>query len=210
VARQSDTKNRIQEVARELFSRKGVHKTSLQEIADRLGITKPALYYHFPSREELVRSIVQPLIDDGEAFLRTRERRLREDGVEPDPRTLLEGYFDFHHRHRAEITLVLTELTTLAELGLIDMVLAWRKRLATLVYGPEPTLAQATRAVVAFGGLQDCTIQFPETPVDELRAAAVDAAMAALGTPDRERPGTSGAEHPGTSGAERPARRRRR
>jgi AcrR family transcriptional regulator len=184
VPRQSDTKHRIQEVARELFTQKGVHKTSLQEIADRLGITKPALYYHFPSREELVRSIVQPLIDDGETFIRTRERQVHEDGVESDPRALLEGYFDFHYRHRTEIFLVLTELTTLAELGLIDMVLAWRERLAVLVYGPRPTLAQATRAVVAFGGLQDCTIQFSETPVEELRAAAVDAAMATLGAPD--------------------------
>ena len=65
----SDTKERILEAARELFAQKGVQKTSLQEIADKLGITKPALYYHFASREDLVRSIVQPLIDDGEKFL---------------------------------------------------------------------------------------------------------------------------------------------
>ncbi|MEV5413003.1 hypothetical protein AB0K60_29730 [Thermopolyspora sp. NPDC052614] len=51
-----------------------------------------------------------------------------------------------------------------------------------LLFGPEPTLAQATRAVVALGGLSDCTIQFPHVPADELREAAVDAACAALGT----------------------------
>jgi AcrR family transcriptional regulator len=45
----------------------GVQRTSLREIADRLGITKPALYYHFSSREELVRSIVQPILDEEEA-----------------------------------------------------------------------------------------------------------------------------------------------
>jgi AcrR family transcriptional regulator len=176
VARPSDTKERIRAAARELFAQKGVQRTSLQEIADRLKITKPALYYHFSSREELVRSIVQPLIDDGEAFLSRQEA-----AGEVEPRALLEGYFDFHHRHRDEIVLVLTELTTLADLGLVDRVLAWRDRLAALLFGPEPTLAQATRAVVALGGLQDCTIQFPDTPADELRAAAVDAACAALG-----------------------------
>jgi AcrR family transcriptional regulator len=176
VPRPSDTKERIQAVARELFAQKGVQRTSLQEIADRLKITKPALYYHFSSREELVRSIVQPLIDDGEAFLAQQEAK-----GEVEPRALLEGYFDFHHRHRADIVLVLTELTTLADLGLIDRVLAWRERLAALLFGPEPTLAQATRAVVALGGLQDCTIQFPDTPADELREAAVDAGCAALG-----------------------------
>ena len=39
----SDTRRRIQDVARELFSEKGVQRTSLQDIAGRLGITKPAL-----------------------------------------------------------------------------------------------------------------------------------------------------------------------
>ncbi|GAA4508588.1 TetR/AcrR family transcriptional regulator [Actinoallomurus oryzae] len=172
----SDTKQRIQMVARELFAEKGVQKTSLQEIANRLGITKPALYYHFASREDLVRSIVQPLIDDGEAFVSQQEAL-----DEVEPRALLEGYFDFHHRHRDGIVFVLTELTTLTELGLTETVLTWRERLATLLFGPEPTLDQATRAALALGGLQDCTIQFPHVPTEPLRKATVDAACAALG-----------------------------
>ena len=176
MARPPGTKQRILQTARDLFARKGVQKTSLQEIADELGITKPALYYHFSSREELVRSIMQPLIDDGEAFVSEQEAR-----AEVEPHALLEGYFDFNIRHRADVLLVLTELTTLAELGLVDIVLAWRERLTALLFGPSPTLGEATRAVVALGGLQDCTIQFPHVPEDELREAAVDAALAALG-----------------------------
>jgi AcrR family transcriptional regulator len=172
----SDTRQRIQEVARELFLQHGVQRTSLQDIADKLGITKPALYYHFTSREELVRSIVMPLIDEGERFVEDQEGRR-----DIDARELLEGYFDFHYRHREHIVLVLTELTMLADLGLIDKVLAWRDRLGKLVFGPRPTLAQSTRAVVAFGGLQDCCLQFPDTPYEELRAASVEGALAALG-----------------------------
>jgi AcrR family transcriptional regulator len=171
----SDTRQRIQEVARELFLQHGVQRTSLQDIADKLGITKPALYYHFTSREELVRSIVMPLIDEGERFVEDQEGRR-----DIDARELLEGYFDFHYRHREHIVLVLTELTMLADLGLIDKVLAWRDRLGKLVFGPRPTLAQSTRAVVAFGGLQDCCLQFPDTPYEELRAASVEGALAAL------------------------------
>ena len=180
--RPSDTKQRIQDVARELFAQRGVQRTSLQEIADQLGITKPALYYHFSSREDLVRSIVQPIMDEEEAFLTGQEAL-----DEVDPRALLEGYFDFHHRHREAMVLMLSELTTLADLGLIDLVLDWRRRLTNLLYGPEPTIEQATRAVIAFGGLQDCTIQFADAPKDELRRAAVDGACAALGiSPQRE------------------------
>jgi AcrR family transcriptional regulator len=172
----SDTRERIQEVARELFSQQGVQRTSLQDIAERLGITKPALYYHFSSREDLVRSIIQPLIDEGERFIADRENR-----GDTDVRELLEGYFDYHYRHRGDLLLVVTELTTLAELGLIDKLLAWRDRLGRLVFGPKPTLAQSTRAVIAFGGLQDCCLQFPDTPYNELRTAVVEGALAALG-----------------------------
>ncbi|WP_454560851.1 TetR/AcrR family transcriptional regulator [Mycobacterium haemophilum] len=172
----SGTRQRIQEVARDLFLQQGVQRTSLQDIADKLGITKPALYYHFASREDLVRSILVPLIDEGEQFVTDQENL----GY-TDARELLQGYFDFHYRHREDLVLVLAELTALADLGLIDKVLAWRDRLGKLVFGPKPTLAESTRAVVAFGGLQDCCLQFPDTPYKALRESSVDAALAALG-----------------------------
>ena len=172
----SDTRERIQDVARALFKQQGVQRTSLQDIADKLGITKPALYYHFTSREDLVRSIVQPLIDEGERFIANHES-----SRDATPRELLEGYFDFHFEHRGDLVLVVTELTTLADLGLIDQLLAWRDRLAKLTFGSHPTLEQSTRAVLAFGGLQDCCLQFPDTPYHELRRTVVDGALAALG-----------------------------
>ena len=127
----SDTRERIQDVARELFASQGVQRTSLQDIADKLGLTKPALYYHFTSREDLVRSIVQPLIDEGERFIADQER-----ARDATPRELLEGYFDYHFAHRRDLVLVVAELTTLADLGLIDQLLAWRDRLGKLVFGP--------------------------------------------------------------------------
>lgn len=155
---------------------RGVQRTSLQDIANQLGITKPALYYHFPSREDLVRSILVPLINEGEQFVADREGRR-----DIDVRELLEGYFDLHYRHRRDLVLLLTELSTLVDLDLIDTVLAWRQRLARLVFGKRPTLAQSTRAVVAFGGLQDCCVQFPDAPQQELREKSVAAALDALG-----------------------------
>ena len=54
-----DTRQRIQSVALELFAEQGYDKTSLREIAERLGVTKAALYYHFKSKEDIVSSLVQ-------------------------------------------------------------------------------------------------------------------------------------------------------
>ncbi|MGK2867256.1 MAG: TetR/AcrR family transcriptional regulator [Mycobacterium sp.] len=171
-----DTRQRIQDVARELFAEKGVQRTSLRDIAARLGITKPALYYHFDSREDLVRSIVVPLIDGGEEFVLACEQ-----AEDLTPTALLEGYFDYFYAYRADLVLVVSELSTIADLGLIDSMLAWRERLGRVLFGPDPTLEQGVRAVIALGGLQDCCLQFPDASADALRKAGVDGALAALG-----------------------------
>ncbi|GAA0718941.1 TetR/AcrR family transcriptional regulator [Dactylosporangium roseum] len=48
----------IQDVALDLFIEEGYDKTSLREIAERLGVTKAALYYHFPTKDDIVRSLI--------------------------------------------------------------------------------------------------------------------------------------------------------
>ena len=55
----SDTRARIQQVAVELFTEHGYEGTSLREIAERLNVTKAALYYHFKSKEDIVTSLVE-------------------------------------------------------------------------------------------------------------------------------------------------------
>jgi AcrR family transcriptional regulator len=57
--RRGDTRARIQRVALELFAEQGYERTSLREIAERLGVTKAALYYHFRSKEDIVRSFTE-------------------------------------------------------------------------------------------------------------------------------------------------------
>ncbi|MGC5532561.1 TetR/AcrR family transcriptional regulator [Streptomyces sp. SR-10] len=56
-----ETRRRIQEVALDLFAEQGYEKTSLREIAEVLQVTKPAIYYHFQSKEEILLSIFQNL-----------------------------------------------------------------------------------------------------------------------------------------------------
>lgn len=49
-----DTRDRILDIALELFTVKGYEKTSLREIAERLGFSKAAIYYHFKSKEDIL------------------------------------------------------------------------------------------------------------------------------------------------------------
>ena len=80
--RRKDMKNQILQVALELFTRQGYDKTSLREIAERLEVTKAALYYHFMSKEEILSALVagiprlfDELIAWGESLPRSVESR---------------------------------------------------------------------------------------------------------------------------------------
>lgn len=177
VARPTDTRARILATARELFAKRGVQQVSLRDIAAQLGITKPALYYHFDSREALLASIVAPLLTDMDAFLAARE------GTRPELRTLMADYFDLLLVHRELITMLVRDLATLAQADLGERMIAWRRRLIELMLGPGAPLAAHVRAVVAIGGLSDCTIGFVDVPMEKIKAMAVEAACAALGVP---------------------------
>ena len=52
------TQERILDAALALFAEKGYDATSMREIAEQLGITKAALYYHFDSKADIVRSML--------------------------------------------------------------------------------------------------------------------------------------------------------
>lgn len=48
------TRERILDIALDLFIRKGYAETSLREIAAELGFSKAALYYHFESKQDIL------------------------------------------------------------------------------------------------------------------------------------------------------------
>jgi AcrR family transcriptional regulator len=59
--RPGETRERILEVALKLFNEQGYDKTSLREIAERLDVTKAALYYHFERKEDILVELHQRL-----------------------------------------------------------------------------------------------------------------------------------------------------
>jgi AcrR family transcriptional regulator len=60
---QKGTRERILDVALDLFLEKGFDKASLREIAERLGFSKAALYYHFESKDDIFMALHQRLHD---------------------------------------------------------------------------------------------------------------------------------------------------
>ena len=87
--RRGDTRARIQQIALELFAEQGYERTSLREVAERLGVTKAALYYHFKSKEDIVASFTEDYFDRLDALIEWGQAQ------PPTPRTasdLLDRY----------------------------------------------------------------------------------------------------------------------
>ena len=53
------TKKDITEAAFYLFAAKGFHETSMEDLAEALGIKKQSLYSHFKSKTEIIMSVMQ-------------------------------------------------------------------------------------------------------------------------------------------------------
>jgi TetR/AcrR family transcriptional regulator, cholesterol catabolism regulator len=64
------TQKVIAEAAAELFAWKGFGATSLNDIAEALGVTKVALYYHVKNKEEILRLIYLMVLNMAEEPLR--------------------------------------------------------------------------------------------------------------------------------------------
>jgi AcrR family transcriptional regulator len=62
-------RNAILQAAAELFAERGYAGTNLRDVADSLGMSRPGLYYHFPSKEKMLEAIVEELTLSGERQL---------------------------------------------------------------------------------------------------------------------------------------------
>jgi AcrR family transcriptional regulator len=84
----ADTRQRILAIAAGLFSRQGYTGTTIADIARELGTTTAALYYHFPSKADILAGLLEePLA----AYARILEGM---DASEPDPEKLLGAFID--------------------------------------------------------------------------------------------------------------------
>lgn len=94
-------REQILDTAAELFAARGFHGVSVGELGRACGITGPALYKHFASKDavlaEMLVSISERLLAEG------RERAARADGAFGALEALVAWHIDFALRHRALI-----------------------------------------------------------------------------------------------------------
>ena len=83
------TREAVLATARKLFAEQGYDATSLQQIADRMGVRKANVYYYFRTKEAILEALLPPLIDGVRALLDAAEAIPRGDAR---TRFLAEGF----------------------------------------------------------------------------------------------------------------------
>jgi AcrR family transcriptional regulator len=146
----TDTRQRLLDAAIRLFTKHGFAGTSLQMIADELGITKAAVYHYFRTREDLLTAVVEPLRAQLQGIVETAE-------AQRTPRAraehMLIGYADLAVRNRALMSVlagdpsVFEMLRTHADMG--ELVARQIKLLADVDPGPVGLVNSA----MLFGGI---------------------------------------------------------
>ncbi|MBI9074554.1 MAG: TetR/AcrR family transcriptional regulator [Desulfatibacillum sp.] len=98
--KEREKKQRIQSIldaAKKVFASKGYLKSTMDEIAMAAEITKPTIYLYFKSKDDLILSLMQPLIDDSRSRLEIVEKELLSGAIK-NGRDLVTGIFQaFYH-----------------------------------------------------------------------------------------------------------------
>ena len=132
------TRQQILETAQRLFTELGYDATSLQMIADEMGLTKAAVYYHFRAKNDILHEAMRPGIErlkallDEAAAIRGRRARIEH---------LVNGFVDFlvQNRHYA----VMASTDPAAKRDKLDgETMTLRQRGLTLLFGDNPTGAE--------------------------------------------------------------------
>lgn len=101
-------KETIKNVAIDLFFRKGYFATSISEIARGSGIQKASIYYHYPSKEELLFHILETTMDDLTAYVRASLAGIRD--LERRLRVAVHSHVRFHLERQKENFIANSEL----------------------------------------------------------------------------------------------------
>jgi AcrR family transcriptional regulator len=182
-----DTRSRILDIALELFSEHGFDGTTLQQIADRLGFTKAALYYHFRSKEDLLQALLTPAMTGLEELLDAHESEADTPG---ERRRFLEDYLDYLLGHRRLIAYMSSDLAILAHPIFATGSAERRARLERRLAGDGLEFTDQVRVAMAFRGIGGAIAQYPDADTAQLRAALLDAVRALMRGPRRRDPRT--------------------
>lgn len=171
-----DTRGRIQQVALELFAEHGYEQTSLREIAERLGVTKAALYYHFRTKEDIVVSTLEDYFTEIDAVIAWAQGQPR---TTETRREILRRYAVIAFERRTQMRFF-QQNPRMDRTGISGQFQERFRTIFALMSEPDDPLRTRIRGALALIGLSVSTLFLdePDPPEDTvLNAAALDVAL---------------------------------
>lgn len=192
-----ETRSRLRELALQLFAEQGYEQTSLREIAERLGVTKAALYYYYKSKEDIVRDLVEDYMAQIDELIawgkdQPRSAETRAEIVRRYLDIIVTGtaVFRLLHQNQAAVS----SLAAAKERGEL-----FRERIDALVgllTDPGAPMRAEIRAASCLMTISFCSMHYQDKAASpaELKEAVLDVALElANATPAQAAPATASA-----------------
>ncbi|TDC48098.1 TetR/AcrR family transcriptional regulator [Jiangella ureilytica] len=177
------TAGNIREVALDLFSRQGYERSTLREIADALGISKAAVYYHYRTKVEILDDLLRPMVDGEDWIIAEAESETAHIGSPAWRLTLVERYVDLLLAHRRVATYAMNDIAGVSNSTLLDRMRANDARLAALLANGDLSLEQRVRTSAALGVIV-AILALPDVSNADLRPQLLRVVRDVLGLAD--------------------------
>jgi AcrR family transcriptional regulator len=142
-------RERVLSAALELFGEHGVSGTSLQMIADRIGVTKAAVYHQFHTKDEIVLAVLAPAL---ESLHRSIEEAEQQQTPADRRESMLTSLVALAVGNR-RIAAILRADPAAAELARNHPALDVGDRIRSLLVGPDPDLHSDVAGAMVGGAL---------------------------------------------------------
>lgn len=178
------TRQRLIDVAIELFKQHSVAGTSLQMISDELGLTKSAIYHHFRTRDELLSAVMEPVVSEVSALVDAAEGHR---GARARADHMLTGYAALAATNRELLPLLTGDPGVVALLRTRAEWAAVVTRQMALLAGVEPGLGGQVKAALVMSGIASAAgADYGDVDDAELRDQLIAAGRRTLGLRARD------------------------
>lgn len=148
VASPLETRQRILDIATALFRDRGYAGTSIRDIAEGLGMTKAALYYHFACKDDVLSALLAPTAVAIEEFLDRAEA-----ATDTDPVELLREFVSLLTRNAPTLATAFGDPVILSSESHFQFAQKHR-RLVLLFAGDQPDEDRLIRAYATLGAIK--------------------------------------------------------
>jgi AcrR family transcriptional regulator len=161
------SRQRVLDAALDLFGEKGYDAATMQEIAERVGVTKAAIYYYFPTKSALLDAILSPAHEEANQLLDEAEKLATK---AEQIAAALSAMIDSGVAHRRALAVLNRDPAVTRHPTYVRNAAELQNRLQQLFFGRKPTPDERTAFYLSYG-LSGAVLHLDDLTDDQLREA---------------------------------------